>query len=967
MPGTALEAVAGSWSGDLGGDRASGRLPCPVQGLSSPIPHSGIVSDVPGRLSLGSGLAARGRGDACQRSLGSRPRSGSRLLQSPLPGGESVWWLETRDRSLAFEQLRPADAVQDGNSRFGAVICQRGGFSSFLGSEGCVLSDPDPWIIEEAIEVHVGRDGLPVPSPVLRTVDCSPGLHQGLRGMSVWAHSREIRPPLSGRLVGPLLFGEEGQAGSPVASLTLSRPRDCDKREEVRSRALAVCEVPWYDHRYQCRQGFSVSGASREIPIGSGEILCYGISPGSALAGDPRSPGFARAPGSSRSSSDALIAVAAEDALVPRVRPSLASGSFAGGSETGSVLVDGEGPSVDGGSIRDTCAGSSPVFGRVFVGVGRSPPRSKRVRGVVRPGEVAAHQSSRNEGPLPGSSGISGGCHRSSCDSDVRQLDGCGVRQQTRGHVFPGPVFVDQPPSEMDGEFRRPSRCQISARREQRTGRPQPLRASCGDRVVSPPLGGEVTASRLGQSVDRPLCNVPQRETAPVLLACPGSPGRLRGCVSPSLERPGSLRVPSLSSGRSGDRPRPRVITGSDDSGRTSLAREGVVRRLTASSDPTTPGSALLGQTASATPLQSVPSRRPRAEPSRVETLKRHYRKSGFSGRAARVMAGVLRESSSRLYQLRWKIFCGWCRGRGVAPVNATVPVVVDFLIHLRQDKGLSVSAVKGYCSALNSVLALKGRDLASSREITTLLRSFSRSVNPVELRPPAWDVSLVLQSLTGAPYEPLRTCEERFLAQKTLFLLALASDKRIGELHALSYRVSHTRNWGEVSFSFVTGFVAKTQDPSSLAPRFEGFSVPALPNARNNRNGRLLCPVRAVRCYLDRTAPHRPRCERFFVTAGRSKKEIAKTTVSFWLRKTILRAYELSGMALPVPAPRARETRGIAPSLLFKKNFAVDQVLKVGTWRRHTTFTRHYLRDIAHRSLDTFHLGPVVAAQALV
>ena len=126
-------------------------------------------------------------------------------------------------------------------------------------------------------------------------------------------------------------------------------------------------------------------------------------------------------------------------------------------------------------------------------------------------------------------------------------------------------------------------------------------------------------------------------------------------------------------------------------------------------------------------------------------------------------------------------------------------------------------------------------------------------------------------------------------------------------------------------------------------------------------------CPVRAVRCYLDRTAPHRPRCERFFVTAGHSKKEIAKTTVSFWLRKTISRAYELSGTALPVPAPRAREMRGIAPSLLFKKNFAVDQVLKAGTWRRHTTFMRHYLRDIAHRSLDTFHLGPVVAAQALV
>ena len=116
----------------------------------------------------------------------------------------------------------------------------------------------------------------------------------------------------------------------------------------------------------------------------------------------------------------------------------------------GSVLVDGEGPSLDGGSIRDTCAGSSPVFGRVLLGVGLSPPRSTRVRGVVRPGEVAPHQSSRNEGPLSGSSGLSRRRHRSLRDGDVRQLDGRGVRQQTRGHGFPGSVFVGQPPSEMD-------------------------------------------------------------------------------------------------------------------------------------------------------------------------------------------------------------------------------------------------------------------------------------------------------------------------------------------------------------------------------------------------------------------------------------------------------------------------------------------------------------------------------------
>ena len=59
-------------------------------------------------------------------------------------------------------------------------------------------------------------------------------------------------------------------------------------------------------------------------------------------------------------------------------------------------------------------------------------------------------------------------------------------------------------------------------------------------------------------------------------------------------------------------------------------------------------------------------------------------------------MSGCVRASTSRLYQAKWMLFCGWCRGGGVAPVNATIPLIVNFLIHLRCDKGLSVSAVKG-------------------------------------------------------------------------------------------------------------------------------------------------------------------------------------------------------------------------------------------------------------------------------
>ena len=178
--------------------------------------------------------------------------------------------------------------------------------------------------------------------------------------------------------------------------------------------------------------------------------------------------------------------------------------------------------------------------------------------------------------------------------------------------------------------------------------------------------------------------------------------------------------------------------------------------------------------------------------------------------------------------------------------MDATIPMIVDFLIHLREDKGFSLSALKGYRSTINSVFTVKGMDLANSRELSMILHSFAKTCSPQELRPPAFDVPLVLQSLTNQSYEPIREAEERFLAQKTLFMTALASAKRVGELHATDWKVS---------FSFVPGFEAKTQDQSSFDPRFENFTVPALPKSSSSPNGRLLCPVRAVKRYLDRIA----------------------------------------------------------------------------------------------------------------
>ena len=99
----------------------------------------------------------------------------------------------------------------------------------------------------------------------------------------------------------------------------------------------------------------------------------------------------------------------------------------------------------------------------------------------------------------------------------------------------------------------------------------------------------------------------------------------------------------------------------------------------------------------------------------------------------------------------------------------------------------MSLSAIKGYRSALNTVFRAKQRkDLVTDERITNLFRSFAIE-RPVTRRLfPLWDLPKVLRSLTTLPYEPMASSTIRDLTKKTLFLMSLASGKRRCELAAL-------------------------------------------------------------------------------------------------------------------------------------------------------------------------------------
>ena len=63
----------------------------------------------------------------------------------------------------------------------------------------------------------------------------------------------------------------------------------------------------------------------------------------------------------------------------------------------------------------------------------------------------------------------------------------------------------------------------------------------------------------------------------------------------------------------------------------------------------------------------------------------------------------------------------------------------------------------------------------------------------------------------------------------------------------------------------------------------------------------------------------------------------------------------------------KTHKVRNSSASMLFRKNFAVHQVLRAGMWASQTMFTTFYLRDVACSSMDTFAIGPVVATQQVM
>ena len=456
---------------------------------------------------------------------------------------------------------------------------------------------------------------------------------------------------------------------------------------------------------------------------------------------------------------------------------------------------------------------------------------------------------------------------------------------------------------------------------------------------------------------NRFICHLSQSLLFDLLLTIPGSEVSRHGHVSPVLGRPSGLRVPSGSCNSACSREAPGLHGDGAHSGGSPLGPAPLVLRpgpafAGSSSGPTIPSRPL----ALASVSSSLPGS-PSAQASCLATLQRFTRAAGFSSAVAEQSSLARRPSSLAVYQVRWSIYRGWCHSNGHSVSCPTLAKVADFLYWLRYTRGLSVSSLRGYRSVLSAVFRFHLPSLSSDPVIRDLLRSFRLSSAERVLRSPAWDLSKVLTYLVSPAFEPLSQASFRTLTLKTLFLLALATAKRVGELQALSAVATFVA--GDACLSYIPQFVAKSESLTRSIPR--SFLVKSLADfAAGLDTDLLLCPVRALRLYMLRARSLSPGRHRLFVSPRRPARALSKNAVSFFLREVISAA----GAARPqVGSLRAHEVRSVSTSVAFHRNWSVTSVLESATWASSSVFSSFYLRDIQHEFDGLLSLGPFVAA----
>ncbi len=258
-------------------------------------------------------------------------------------------------------------------------------------------------------------------------------------------------------------------------------------------------------------------------------------------------------------------------------------------------------------------------------------------------------------------------------------------------------------------------------------------------------------------------------------------------------------------------------------------------------------------------------------------------------------------------------------------------------LLQERLEHRLSPSTLKVYVAAITAHHdAVDGRSLGKHDLIVRFLRGARRLNPPKSPLMPSWDLSIVLAGLQRGPFEPLDSVELKFLSAKTALLTALTSIKRVGDLQAFS--VSEECLVFGPAYSHVVLRPRPVYMPKVPTKPFRDqvVNLQALPSEEADPALALLCPVRALRIYVDRTRSFRSSEQLFVCHGGQQKgKAVSKQRLAHWIVDAIALAYQSQGEPCPLGV-RAHSTRSVVSSYALAHGASLASV-ELWAWRHRT------------------------------
>ena len=126
--------------------------------------------------------------------------------------------------------------------------------------------------------------------------------------------------------------------------------------------------------------------------------------------------------------------------------------------------------------------------------------------------------------------------------------------------------------------------------------------------------------------------------------------------------------------------------------------------------------------------------------------------------------------------------------------------------MYLYQDLNMRPSTIDGYRTVIVDTLGPVGHHISQSSDLNRLLSSFHRDRPKSSRNHPKWNLSVVLNELTKAPFQPMKDTDLKNILLSKL----LSRRKRRSEIHAMV--VSNLGQWEKVALFPFSEFIAKNQ-----------------------------------------------------------------------------------------------------------------------------------------------------------